>query len=178
MRTVLTLSLLIVVLVVVSSCSFKVEGTAGNPSEPEQGGGAGETTGTETAAPPDAGVEMVALVVGDAQDEAGDKITNETTKFTPNTPVIYAMAAMKGLKTGDIVTGRLMAVKVTTSEGKVIENYEALKTDIEAPGAEATTTFDFSAPDAGWPVGSYQIVVDVGGKSVGTVDITVESSGV
>lgn len=118
------------------------------------------------------------MLVGDAQDEAGDKITHETTKFTPNTPVIYAMAAMKGLKTGDIVTGRLMAVKVTTSEGKVIENYEALKTDIEAPGAEATTTFDFSVPDAGWPVGSYQIIIEVGGEVVGSVDITVESSGV
>ena len=124
------------------------------------------------------GIEVVGVVVGYERDAESGSITHETDEFTPNTPVIYAMAAMKGLKTGDIVTGKLMAVKVTTSEGKVIEDYEALTTDIQAPGAEATVTFEFSVPDAGWPVGSYQIVVEVGGEAVSAVNITVEGSGV
>ncbi len=173
MRTALPVSLLVVVVVAGLSCTSRVEDTAGKASGQETATAAGESTTPEPQP-----VEVVAMVVGDLKDEEADKITHETTTFTPNTPVVYVMAAMKGLKTGDIVTGKLMAVKVTTSEGKVIEDYEALTTDIEAPGTEATVTFEFSVPDAGWPVGSYQIVVEVGGEGVSAVNITVEGSGV
>lgn len=173
MRTALPVSLLVIVVVAGLSCTFKVDDTTGKTSGQEAATAAGETT-----TPGPEPVEVVAMVVGDLKDKAAEKITHETTTFTPNTPVIYAMAAMTGLKTGDIVTGTLMAIKVTTAEGRVIENHEALTTDIEAPGTEATVTFEFSVPDAGWPVGSYQVVVEVGGKAVSAANITVEGSGV
>ncbi len=178
MRTVLMLSLLIVVLVVVSSCSFKVEGTAGKPSASDESPATPEAAGGDTGAPTTSGLEVVGVLVGDARDEASDKITNEATEFTPSTPVIYVDAGIKGLKTGAKITGTMTAIKVTTVEGQTIEDYEVMSTDVEAPGTESTASFEFSAPDAGWPVGSYEITIKVEGELVHTVALTVAGSGV
>ena len=177
MRTQLLLSLVIVLVVIVSSCSVKMEGTVGTPAgeepaqpDPMPASDEGRPTATSS-------VEVLEILMGATRDEAG-RIAPHTTQFTPSTPEIYVSAAMKCLDSGAIVTATMNAIRVITIDGDVIENTEVLTTEVEAPGAEATATFDFLAPDAGWPAGSYEIIISVDGAIVETLDLTVESTGV
>lgn len=177
MKTFAVVGVAVVVVALVltlGACSVKTSvGTETSSSTPP----AAEKPAEGGAAPAsDSGIKVVSLVAGDKFDEASKEITNETTSFSTDTPEIFVNAGITGLTTGAKISGALIAVDVTLADGKSIKEQELKSIDVEAPGAEATARFSFTPPEAGWPVGSYQVKVSVDGTEVDAVDLTVEKA--
>jgi uncharacterized protein YceK len=185
------LAVLLALLLVLSGCpTIKPTDTgdrgaappvAGTTEAPDEAAGAGTTEEAGPAAPAEVEThptaKVVALSVGDQFDEEKDEISNQTKTFTPETPVIYVSAGIKGLTKGEMVTGTLIAVDVTDSEGTQIRDHEVTFAELKAPGEESTMQFKFSAPTTGWPVGTYKVDIAGTGKLIETVEVTVEEGG-
>ncbi len=156
-------------------------GTAPPVAETTEAPGEGEAAEAGVAAPAEVEThptaKVVVLEVGDQFDEEKEEITNQTKTFSPDTPVIYVSAGIKGLTKGEVVSGTLVAVDVTDSEGTRIRDYEVVSTEREAPAEESTMQFKFSAPTTGWPVGTYKVDVAGSGQLIDTVEVTVENGG-
>lgn len=190
MRHLGLVAVLLALLLILAGCpTTKPTGTGDTGAAPPVGetteapgegeaAGAGTTEETGTAVPAEVEThptaKVVVLSVGDQFDEEKDEITNQTKTFTPEKPVIYVSAGIKGLTKGEVVTGTLIAVDVTDSEGTQIRDYEVASTELEAPGEESTMQFKFSAPTTGWPVGTYKVEIAGSHKLIDTVDVTVE----
>lgn len=167
-----TLSLLLVLFVVLALAGCSVQ--CGTPSVEEE-----ETTAVAPVpgAPQptaDTGPKVVMLQTGDKYDEENKEITSKTAEFTPETEAMHVSADISGLKEGQKITGKLIAVDVTSSEGEKITDTEVLATDITAPSEETNAHFTFSAPTAGWPRGSYKVLILVEEAEIDAVDLTVK----
>ncbi len=167
MTRLLLLAALMLALVALAGCSFEAkvggdEPTEGPPTPPPV---------TETA--PE-GPAVVTEQVGKAYDEAAGEATQLTASFAPTDKEIHVNVGVKGLNTDDTVTGTLMAKAVTDAKGTKINDYEVATTELKAPGAESTFHFTFSAPDAGWPVGTYEVILAKGGQTFHTIALTVD----
>lgn len=92
---------------------------------------------------------------------------NETTKFSTNTPIFY-------------VSGRVNNAPASTQiNGKwyYIDTEPAIFIDESVYLVENTTTsfyFSLSAPDNGWPSGTYSVELYIDGKIEQTLTFTVE----
>jgi hypothetical protein len=177
-----------------TSCSCKV--TTGDVQEAGQPGASAvsrtdaeseeapdEAGETETAAPDEGGLEDpaaapsaegVQISVGEGYDSASAEVTDETTSFATDAPEIHIGAELTGLTAGQTIKATLRAVEVTDSQGNVIRDHDARSADVTAIGERTPVHFTFSVPDAGWPVGSYDIRLAVEEEVVGTAPITVE----
>jgi hypothetical protein len=159
--------------------------TAPVVSEPPEPTGEPEPETAESTEEPEAPAEtethptakVAVLKVGDEFDEETEKITNQTKTFTPDTPIIYVSAGIKGLEKGEMVKGTLMAVDVTAKDGTEISDVEVASRELEAPAEESTMDWKFSAPTEGWPPGSYQVEIEGSDKPIETVELTVEEAG-
>ena len=169
MRQVGIALVLCAMVVVLGSCSCQVGNVDKDTPPTVETPQAAEPTDVEGESA--AGPKVVVLKVGDEYD--GNTIANQTTEFAPDTPSMHVEAGVTGLEAGAVVTGRLMAVEVKDAEGTVIRDLEVVSTDIEAPAEESTVHYEFTAPDTGWPVGSYAAEIEVGGEVIETIDITV-----
>jgi len=170
MTRLLLLLTLMLALVALAGCSFQAkiggdEPTSGPPTPPA----VTESTPDETVPSP-VGMEQV----GKGYDEATKEVTEITSIFAPTDPEIHVNVLVGELTTGEKVTGTLIAKAVTDSEGTKIFDYQVASTELDAPGAESTFHFTFSAPDAGWPVGSYEVLLAKGGATFYTINLGVE----
>ncbi len=164
---------MLALVLLVASCAPKADETV--PAGPA--GPAAPSAESPAAPEGDEGLPTVAVCqVGDQYDPESEDVTNQTTTFTPDTPAMHVSAGITGLTTGATIRGSLRAVDVTDSEGTRIQDYEVASHDLDAPGEESTVHFEFSAPDAGWPVGSYAIYIAVGDSVIETIEVTVEQA--
>ena len=173
MKTLQVVVVLLFIVLAVAGCSLQCgtprteEGTAAGIQPPPQ-------PPTPPAETPQAGPKVKVLQVGHGYDEEASKVIHQTNTFAPDTSEIHVSAGITGLKTGDKITGTLKAVEVTTKEGTKVRDEQVASTDIVAPGEESTAHFNFSAPTAGWPQGSYVVEIAVEGEVIDTVDLTVK----
>ncbi len=169
MRQVGIALVLCAMVVVLGSCSCQIGDVDGDTTPAVEAPPLAAPTDVEVESA--GGPKVVVLKVGDEYD--GDTVTSQTTEFAPETPSMHVEAGVTGLEAGAIVTGRLMALDVKDAKGTVIRDHEVVSTDIEAPAEESTVHYEFTAPDAGWPVGSYAAEIEVGGEVIESIDITV-----
>jgi hypothetical protein len=178
-RTITVFAVLAVVVVLtlsLSSCSVK---TSGEVKTTTSAAPADTPAAPEAAAPAEteSGAKVASIVSGDKFDEETKKITNEATTFAPDTPEIFVNAEMAGMTKGAKITGTLVGVDITKTDGTAIKDQDIKSTDITMPAdGEATARFSFTAPPEGWPVGSYAVTVAVDGKELDAIDLTVEKA--
>ena len=178
MKAICALAVGLLLLLALGGCSIQ----CGNPTPSDTGTStsspsastAKPAAGTKPGAKAEGGPQVVALVTGDEYDAKSKKITHESVAFTPETKVIHITAALQGLKPGADLKGVLMAISVTAKSGQKIANREVASAHMAAPGANSDVHFNFSAPTAGWPKGSYTLTIFVDDKSIGGQDVTVK----
>jgi hypothetical protein len=150
------------------------EGGAGPTAPPPGPAAAKGTPAAPEAGAPAAGPKVVALKVGAGYDAATSEVTGETSEFKAEAKAIHVGASVSGVAKGDKIKGTLVAVDVTDKKGTVIRDYEVLSKEIVAPAEETTAHFEFSAPTAGWPKGTYAVRIAVGGKEIEKADLSVK----
>ena len=171
MRKIGVLVVLFALMLVGASCSVQIGDTGDSDADrtPVESG-----TVVPSGEAGEAGPKVVVLQVGDEYDEQSSEITSQTNTFSPQTPVMHISAGITGLVTAQMVQGTLRAVDVTDAEGAIIRDVEVVSIEIEAPAEESTMHFEFSAPEAGWPVGAYAVEIVVADQVIEAIDITVE----
>lgn len=183
MRTLLTLVVILAVVLVLTSCSFKA--SVGNPPEDKPAAsdaGKSDTADKDaTEAKPESEAaskyKVKILEAGDKRDESSREITNNATEFTTATKEIFVNAGIAGLTKGDKITGTMMAVEVVTATGVKVRDAKVASADVEAPGEESTANFNFSPPEKGWPTGTYTVDIAVNGEKVDSIDISIKKAG-
>ncbi len=172
MRKIRVIAVSFALMLVIASCSVQTRdtGDSGAARPPVRSG----TTVVPSGEAGEAGPKVVVLQVGDEYDEQSSEVTSQTNTFSPQTPVMHISAGISGLVTGQMVQCTLRAVDVTDAEGTIIRDVEVVSVETEAPAEESTMHFEFSAPEAGWPVGAYAAEIAVADEVIEAIDITVE----
>jgi hypothetical protein len=107
-------------------------------------------------------IGRTALVVGDG--------TEAQQEFAPDTPKIVLHVELKDPAVGAKVEGAWIAVKTDAAPA----NYKIDAATVTVDNAQDEATFALSKPNAGWPVGSYQVQVTYDGALEKTVPFTVK----
>ncbi|MBM4285217.1 MAG: hypothetical protein FJ128_08200 [Deltaproteobacteria bacterium] len=106
-----------------------------------------------TPLPLSAAAKFAKVKLGSQQTETG-KLEAKSV-FTPETPIIAAVAQLEGVAAGTKITGDM---HYQTPEGWI----KPLSTTEEAKqGGDLTMNFRFSKPTKGWPQGNYKIVISL-----------------
>ncbi len=182
MRKLGSVLLLCAVVLLVGSCTVKV-GTKAQTGEttgpkPEAKGpattaaGAPEKPGS-TVETSEASPKVVVLKVGDEYDEQTGTVSHQTRTFHPESPEMHIAAGIKGVPSGAKIKGSLRAIEITGRDGTVMRDIAGPSEELDAPAAETTVHFKFTAPTAGWLPGSYAIDLAVNGEVIETIDVTV-----
>ena len=115
-----------------------------------------------------AGISKVQMGTGKTDNY---EIVNPTTDFMANTPVIYCVWRLEGMK----VAANMRGVWIAEDVGKVAPpNYR-----IDEAAAKSLLAnegyFSLSKPDNGWPVGKYRLEIYMGKDLLKTVRFTVRA---
>ncbi|HEX4507836.1 MAG TPA: hypothetical protein VH722_19065 [Alphaproteobacteria bacterium] len=108
-------------------------------------------------------IGRTALVVGDDGTEVQQQ-------FAADTPKIVLHVELKGAEPGAKIEGAWIAVKTDVAP----PNYKIDAATVTADNGQDEATFALSKPDAGWPVGSYQVQLTYDGAVEKTVPFTVK----
>ncbi|HLY57939.1 MAG TPA: hypothetical protein VKS60_20420 [Stellaceae bacterium] len=120
------------------------------------------------AARADSSVTDIALGTGATAD---NEITGESTKFAPDTADIFCVLEFEGSDTVKAIRGMLIAVDVGA---KAPPNFKVLEKTLDFNNDSGNAKFDFSKPNAGWPVGKYKVDVYLNDKLAKSAPFTVE----
>jgi hypothetical protein len=134
------------------------------------GAGAGALLSTAPLpAHADSSVTGVDLGTGATAD---NEIIGEATKFAPETADIFCILDFEGSDAIKAIKGVLIAVDVGD---KAPPNFKVLEKVIPFDGHNSgTAKFDFSKPNAGWPVGKYKVDIYLNDKLAQSAPFTVE----
>ena len=122
---------------------------------------------TATAAPVDKAFRVASVSVGD--DVTPDhRVTQAKSRFAPSVKTIYAAVETQGVT--DSATLSATWSYLEGSSRQIVSTSQSIATD-----GPAVTTFEVRNPNQ-WPLGKYQVVIAVDGKTVSTQDFEVAKS--
>ena len=104
------------------------------------------------------------LVLSDAKDGAA-KAT-----FKPDTPKIFLRSKLVDMPAGTRLKADWIAVQ---TGGVAPPNYKIDSTDLKTGAGSNVSTFSFSKPNAGWPIGDYRVDLYIDDKPAGKVPFKV-----
>ena len=118
-------------------------------------------------APVVASFRVASVTMGD--DVAPDhRVTAAKTRFTPSVKTIYAAVETQGVTDSATLSATWSYVEGTPRQ--IVSTSQSIATD-----GPAVTTFEVRNPNQ-WPLGKYQVVIAVDGKTVSTQDFEVAKS--
>jgi len=119
------------------------------------------------AAPVDRTFRVATVTVGD--DVTPDhRVSEAKTRFAPSVKTIYAAVETQGITESATLTATWSYLEGTSRQ--IVSTSQSIATE----GA-AVTTFEIRNPNQ-WPLGKYQVVIAVDGKTVSTQDFEVAKS--
>jgi len=96
-----------------------------------------------------------------------------TTIFTPDTPVVFALLKIKGVKKGD----KLRAVWVADDVGDTAPaNTKMVEKTMTMEGDPTEGDFSCKKPPEGWPAGKYHVDIYANEELATTVKFTIEAA--
>lgn len=118
-------------------------------------------------APVVATFRVASVTMGD--DVAPDhRVTTAKTRFAPSVKIIYAAVETQGVTDSATLSATWSYVEGTPRQ--IVSTSQSIATD-----GPAVTTFEVRNPNQ-WPLGKYQVVIAVDGKTVSTQDFEVAKS--